>query len=1131
MKMFILLAGKKQRGLLLCLALLIQLCNASEGYAQMQKITLHEKETKLSLIMEKIEVQTGLNFFFSEKEINTSKVVSIQVTNSSLSVALNKLFELTGISWAISNKQILLFNKSLTPAPLTESDKSLEGIVVDQQGEPMIGVSIQAKGTLNGAITDIDGHFAIHNVNEKSLLQFSFIGFISQNITVGAKTFLKVKMEEDTQNLEEVIVVGYGVQRKINVTGSVVQISSRDLLKASMTDVSNMLAGKLPGLMTTQTSGQPGYEQSSLTIRGAGTFNDSSPLLLVDGVSRSFNTIDPNDIESVTLLKDAASAAVYGVRAAHGVILVKTKRGSVNGRPSIRYSGSYTFSTNTRFPKFLNGPDYARWHNKARELDNNEGYFSDTDIQKMEEGDPDGLLGNTNWLDRLFKNFGVTQQHNLSMSGGSEKIQYFVSGGYMNQGGILPNTGFKRYNVRSNLDVEITKELKLSVDLTGRKENRYNSGFQIAPNNGYNPITQAIRALPIIPSEYNGFPTATGEGTRTWSPLAAINNSGFTQNNRTIFESSATLEYRIPFIKGLTAKMSFSFDEAYTDIKTFLTKYDVSKFNPINKTYATTVVDGISTTSLGQSSSSAQLLMSRPSIEYSGTFGKHAVSALILYEYKETRGRSFQASRQNYMLTALPELTFASNDTPNSIQGSSNQTKIAGYVGRLNYVFDKKYLAEFSFRYDGSYKFHKDYRWGFFPSLSAGWVISEEDFLKEALPQINKLKIRASLGELGRDNIEEFLYKRAFALTPAPSYAFGTNPIPAYSLFATNSVPSYNLSWEKTRMVNVGLELTAWNGLLSIDLDAFYKYTYDILEESKGLYPPSLASNFPKIKNSGAVSVKGFELVLGHTNKVGEVNYNLNANLTWARNKLLSRTLNANMPSWKNTIGLPLGGIYGFHAVGLYQTEEQLRNRPTGPGGIQRLGDLMYEDINGDGKIDEDDQIRIANSHTPEMFFSLIANASWKGIDINLQFQGAAVSDVITSGRYPSGTMDQTEFARAFYAGGNSPYYLVEGSWTPENTNARYPRLGQENNTNNSWTSDWWAVNSSYLRLKNAQIGYTVPQRLISKLRVQNLRVYAAGTNLFTIDQLNYMDPEMPSNNNGYYPQQRTYSIGIELTF
>jgi len=325
--------------------------------------------------------------------------------------------------------------------------------------------------------------------------------------------------------------------------------------------------------------------------------------------------------------------------------------------------------------------------------------------------------------------------------------------------------------------------------------------------------------------------------------------------------------------------------------------------------------------------------------------------------------------------------------------------------------------------------------------------------------------------------------------------------------------------------------MQGWNGLLNLEIDAFYKYTYDILQGTGGLYPPSISNNYRTIENSGSVSAKGFELIVGHNNTIGDFIYGINGNVSWARNKILKKTQPDNTPSWKNVIGKPIGGIYGFHALGLYQTEEQQINRPTGPGGVQRLGDLMYEDYNGDGKIDWYDQTRIARSAIPEMFFGATVNVQWKNFDLYAHFQGAALCDVIISGLYPDGTMDQTEFARAFYGGGNAPYYLVENSWTPENTNAKYPRLGELWNGNNGWTSDWWVINGSYLRLKQASLGYSIPKNIVSKIHAENLRIYISGTNLLTFDNLKYLDPEMPNNNNGYYPQQKTYSLGINLTF
>ncbi len=1112
--------------LLICLSIL---SSFGAGYSQNSDLNLKLKNMSLKAVLAEIENRTDYSFLYKADMINDDQLVDVDVSNASVSEILDILAPKAGFSYKIMDHSIIVLT-SVAERPNQTQQIRVTGKVTDSSGNPLPGVSVMIKNTTQGAITDTDGNYFLSTIPPDATLIFSFVGMRTQEIAVVGQTSINVAMQEETVGIEEVVAVGYGTQKKINITGSVAQVSSQELLKAPMTSVTNMLTGKLPGLITTQTSGQPGADQASMVIRGLGTFNDASPLLLVDGVERNFNAIDPNDVESVTILKDAAASAVYGVRAAHGVILVKTKRGSSKGRAQVKYSSSYTFSVNTRFPKFLDGVDYARWHNKARELDGNEGYFSEEEIDKIAHGDPEGKLANTDWLGLLFKDFGGTQQHNLSVLGGDEKVQYFTSGGFMDQEGILPNTDFKRYNLRSNIDMEATKELKLSIDIAGRVEKQDYPGFAIVPNGGFNPITQAIRTYPILPVEYNDLPTAGGGGGSTYSPLAAANKSGFNQNDRSVFESAATLEYQVPFVKGLNLKMFFSFDKDYTEKKNFLTTYNLALYNRATGTYTTVKANGTGTNSLFQSSSSGQALMSRPTVEYARKFGRHEVSGLFLYEYRQTKGKNLQAQRRNFPLTDIPELPFALEDSPNSISGGSTETRSAGYVGRLDYIYDSKYLAEFSCRYDGSYKFHKDYRWGFFPSVSVGWILSEENFFRAAFPQVDKFKIRASYGELGRDNIDAFLYTRFFSLTTEPAYAFGTTPSPTSVLYTTNSVPSYDLTWEKTRTVNLGLEFAGWKGLLSADLDLFYKYTYDILQEVSGLYPPSIADNYASIKNSGSVDVRGFELVLEHRNTIGAFSYGLNGNFTWARNKVLSRTQNENIPSWQNLIGKPIGGVYGLHALGLYQTEEQLINRPTGPGGVQRLGDLMYEDVNGDGKIDWSDMVRIANSHTPEIMFSFSINAGWKGFDLSAQFQGAAACDVIISGVYPNGTMDQTEFARAFYSG-NSPYYLVEGSWTPENTNAKYPRLGEVWNGNNGWASDWWVVNGAYLRLKNTQIGYTLPKKWMNKIHTQNLRIYVAGTNLFTIDQLDYLDPEMPSNNNGYYPQQKTYSLGLDLTF
>ncbi len=1104
-----------------------------------QRLTFSYKNASLDQVLNHIKKSTGYDFLYNSNLLYNKQKISVNVKDADLTTALKRCLDPYQLTFEIQDKTVLIRpavqgNASTAPTSIARSSavaqSTVQGRIVDPEGNAIENVTVRVKGTDTQTKTDAQGRFQISiPAGTSPILEISSLGFNTVERSVNSGT-LNLTLEPSTDSIDEVVVVGYGSQKKIHVTGSVAQISQEELTRAPMTNLSNMLTGKLPGLVSRQSSGLPGSDQANMVIRGYGTFNDSSPLLLVDGVERSFNNIDPSDVESVTILKDAAAAAVYGVKAAHGVILVKTKRGSANDDVTIRYNNNFGFSNNTRFPEFLNGVDYAKWHNRARELDGLNGLYSDADIQKIQNGDPDGKLANTDWLGLLFKDYGLNKQHNISAFGGNQKTQYFISAGLMDQNGIVPNATFKRYNLRSNVDVNIKDQVKLALNVAGRKEDMDHPGFAIGPNVGYNPITQAIRALPIIPETYNGLPAATGSGASTWNPIPAANASGFNKNDRYVFESSMNLSYAIPAVDGLQVSIFGNYDHNFTENRNFLQSYYVNKYNPANGTYARVRADGTSElSSLFQGSSNGSLMTVRPTLQYDKTIDKHSFGALFLYEYRVTNGSSFQASRRDFLINDIPELTFAQEDVANSIRGSSNKTKIAGYVGRFNYAYTDKYLAEFAFRYDGSYKFHSDSRWGFFPSLSLGWVVSKEDFFKSDV--VNSLKLRASAGELGKDNLSEFLYKSFFAFTTEPVYAFGNDPLGTYALYATNSVPSFDLTWEKTRVINAGAEASLFQGKLNAELDVFYKYTYDILQGIAGVYPPSISNNYRTLENSGEVSARGFELALTHNHQINDFRYSIKGNVSWARNKVLKRTQSENVPSWQNIIGQPIGGIYGFNATGLYQTQEQIDNRPTGPGGVQRLGDLMYEDYNGDGKIDTYDQVRIARSATPELMFALSPDFSWKNLHFGFQLQGAALNSVVISGIYPNGVMDQTEFARAFYGEGNAPYYLVENSWTPENTNAQFPRLGEAWNGNNGWTSSWWVYNGAFLRLRQAYLGYSLPKNVIEKLRFKDVRLTVSGTNLLTFDYLKYMDPEMPNNNNGYYPQQRTFSFGIDLSF
>lgn len=1010
-----------------------------------------------------------------------------------------------------------------------QAQVEITGTVADEKGETLIGVAVVEKGTGNGSIADVSGSFRISVSDANATLVFSYLGYVRLEVPINGRKNLNITLVEDNQILDEVIVVGYGVQKRIHLTGSVSQVNSKELLKAPMSNLSNVLTGKLPGLTSVQSSGIPGGDQSNLYVRGTSTFRDASPLILVDGVERMLNTVNPNDVESVTILKDAASAAVYGVRAANGVILITTKKGK-EGKSTISYDGSVTFSLNTRFPEFLDGPDYIRWYDRARELDGMTRMF-DADIQSkvINNYDPDGIFANTDWFDLLFKDYGLTQQHNVSMSGGSKDINYYTSVGYMGQDGIIDNVNYERYNVRSNIDGKVTDNLSFSLNLSGFYEKRDWPGISLGAGSYLNPISQAMFAAPIVSSVYtDGTPMGwLSEEGLAMNGKASVDNGGFQKRLRRQFEGQGRLEYAVPHIKGLKAAVNLAYYTSYTEDNNYLAAYDMMGVNPVSLTVSSTIAAGTSNGGFNKSASAGDGFTIRPSIQYNRTFAKHEMGALFLYERNIGTGSTMTGRKSGYYADSPIDISQGAVAAEIPITGSHSKSTTIGYVGRMNYAFDNKYLAEFAFRVDGSYKFRQEDRWGFFPTVSLGWNLSEESFFKDMFPKINLFKIRASAGELGNDDINAFLYKTTYEITSNYNYIFGSQPY--YGYYTSNSIPSY-VSWSKTRSYNIGLETNIWNGLLGVELDCFYKETRDILESVSSSYPPSLGGNFASIANTGKVDNRGIEIVLKHKNRIGSVNYDVVGNFAWSRNKVLSRQQSSGTPYARNAIGKPIGEVYGFRAIGLFQTQEQLDNRPTGPGGTQSLGDLMYDDVNGDGQITKDDFVKIADSSTPEINFSLTTNFSYHNFDISALWQGAAICDILLS-HTSNSVFDNTMYTRPFYGGGNAPYYLVENAWTPENTNAKYPRLSTKWNGNNGWPSSWWVKDGSYLRLKNAQFGYTLPKSILTLLGIAKCRMYVAGTNLLTFSSFKYVDPEMVNVNNGYYPQQKTYSVGVNVTF
>lgn len=1024
----------------------------------------------------------------------------------------------------------------------TYAQNIVRGTVKDSKGESLIGVNVMVKGTRQGTVTDGNGDFQLTVNDAKAIVEFSYVGFKTQEVPLNGRSFLNIQLREDTELLEEVVVVGYGTQKKMHVTGSVAQVDAKDIISAPSGNLTNALVGKLPGLVATQKSGQPGSDGSSLLIRGVSTLGDAAPMIIVDDVQRSFTNLDPNEIESITILKDASSAAVYGMQGAGGVILVKTKRGSLQ-KPQITYTGKISYNQNTNYPKFLNGPDFIKYYNKALEMDGKEPLFTEAVYDKVLHGDPEGKYANTDWFDALMKDGASATHHNISVNGGNETAKYFISLGYFDQGGIVDKFAFKRYNLRSNIDVNLSNGFQLGIDLGARQENRKAGYYSVTNQAWNNPINLAQRMMPITPTKYGGLPVAANiDESAKFNPMAFNNQTGYSNSIMNVLISSLTLSWDVPFVKGLNVKLKTSYDKDYTTAKSWREQFLMNSYNAKTEEYE--IVESNhgdpKEPVLRNASAQGQRLTVQPSVSYNQTFDKHTISALLLYEQSSYKSENLGATVQGFDLTTLHEINFGKDilngKKGDAISGGSYKFNRAGYVGRVNYSYADKYLAELVARYDGSVRFPSENRWGFFPAASFGWRLSEEPFFAAFKNKIENFKLRVSTGLLGNDRIGDFQYLNLMNPNPPTLYIGDKEYISIYTAGNVNR----DITWEKTATYNVGFDFMLSRGIFGMELDCFYKLTNDILIPSSGTYPWSLGGNHPSTINGGKVSNKGFEVVLTHQNKVGDVHYNVRGNLSWSRNKVLRMNESPNVPDYQKRTGRKMGEKMGFITEGLYQSDEAITNSAT-LGHLSkdqiRPGDIRYRDLNKDGKIDKaQDYTFIGDGNLPELFYGLNIGASWKNFDASLFFQGAAITDVFLSGVYGNGHVDATIYTRPFHGNGNSPYFLIENSWTPEKPNAEFTRLttiAAEKGNCNGWASDWWIRDGSYLRLKNAQLAYTLKNEFIHNIGIDHIRFMLTGGNLITWSKLTkyHIDPETPEITNGYYPQQRTYEFGINLTF
>ena len=1030
---------------------------------------------------------------------------------------------------------------------LAYAQKSVKGVITDSNGEPLTGVTVIVKGTNRGVSTDIDGNFNIL-ANNGDVLKISYVGMQNVEVKVGAKANYNIKMRESDKTLDEVVVVGYGKQKKSSLTSAVSAIKGDELLTTPSTNITSVLGGRLPGISSVQTSGEPGLDDASLRIRGS----IYTVHYIVDGVPRDINDIDPNDIASVSVLKDASAAAVYGLQSGGGVVIVTTKQGRV-GKPQITYTGSIGASVNANFPKFMNGPQFAYYYNMGDMMDqlangtitDRSQYspkFTQENIAAMTNGDPTDGWDNVDYIGKVFGT-GINTRHNVTVSGGNETSKYFASIGYLDQKGNIDSFSYRRYTARMNLDSKINKYWTFNMGLSGEVGNRHTPGFASGGSDngdsesGFLSIAhQAIVMHPYLPETMDGLYTATPIRNTglPHSPLAAIYQSGYQKTNGHSIQSNLSLQFDFPWVKGLSAKVTGSYDYSTSHNKNMNIPYYVQMINLGTMTYSKTIDPrGNTDIRMGEGTAESKQLLGQYQLNYINSFNKNNIDVLALCEVNDSKYSTLAAYAKGLSVTDLDGLSFGQADGNPSSYNTHSRT--VGYVFRVKYDYDQTYLAEVSGRYDGSYLFNGNVsgkRWVLFPSGSVAWRITKEPFMQD-LTFLNDMKIRASVGVVGNSGVDAYHYLDTYGYSGLQNIG-GTLQNAIYSTVIGNP----NLTWEKVISYNAGFDFTMWHGLLGADFDVFYNYTKDILTGMGADYPPSMGGYYTTTANYNKVDAKGFDLSLTHRNKFMlagiPFNYSITGNISYAKNRYLRYPDSPNTSNgWKRT-GTSVYAIECWIADGLYKSEEEITNSAW-VGTRPNIGDIKYRDLDGDGVITWQDRTYVGKDNRPLWTYGFNLQGEWNGIDFNAQFTGGLNFDVSMTGTYYNGYDDNTIWTQTFKENANSPLWLVEKAYSIDNPNGTYPRITVGNLTHggdNGLASTFWLKKGDYLRMKSLQIGYTFPARWMKVAGIDKLRVFVEGSNLFTIDSLpEGIDPESPEVNNGYYPQQKTFMGGLTLSF
>lgn len=989
-----------------------------------------------------------------------------------------------------------------------------KGLVKDATGESVIGASVVVKGTTNGTITDFDGNFSLDGIKKGDVIVISYVGYQTQEIKWNGSP-LNVILKEDSKTLSEVVVVGYGTQKKANLSGSVAMVDSKELENRPIQNVSSGLQGLMPGVAITGTNGAPGQDAGKIRVRGIGTLNEAGPYILVDGIETgTLSAVDPNDIESISVLKDAASAAIYGSKAANGVVLITTKRGKT-GQTKISYSGYLSFQNATNMIERMGSYEYASLLNQALEAEGMSKRFNDTELQKLKDGN-DPLYPDTDWYDLAYKT-GVQHRHNVNINGGSENVKYMASLGYLNQTGILPNAGREQFNARTNLDMKINKRLSARMNLSFIKNDYSDASSAYYGGSSDQIIRQLNLIAPWIVARYDDGTWGTiSDG----SPIAWLDSGMKVNRDNYNFSGMAAVDYEI--FDGLKLTLQGAYVNNLQNYNYFqkYIKYNENKESDPSQLderfykWDRTNYDAL--------------------LNYNKNFGKHNIKGLLGWHTEKYNYKYQKAVRKKFPNNELTDMN-AGDASTQSNEGYTAELAMISWFARINYDFAGKYLLEANIRADASSRFAEGHRWGYFPSFSGAWRISEEAFMESAKDSwLSGLKIRASWGQLGNQDAlsgsNNDYYPALNTYNLDSKYAFGGS---LNSGYYQRKYRLETISWEKASTWGVGVDFTLFNKLNG-SLDYYNRKTTGIIMDVT--VPKEFALDAYK-DNVGSMRNSGIEINLSYNTKIGQVDFGIAGNFSYNKNEILdlgggdpNKYLDATDGySQRNKVGEAMNSYYIYRADGFFNSQEEADaytakyGNPFGK--TFKAGDLRYVDTNKDGKLTADDR-EYCGSSDPKIIYGFNINAGWKGIDLSLMFNGAAGVKRLFDGYEVYGN---------FSGDAAHPATIWRDAWTPDNHDASMPRIFYDTNSassSRSVQSDFWLQDTSYLRLKNLQLGYTLPKGWLNSVGVENIRIYYSVENLLTFDKMKInIDPESTSQRLSSYPLLRTHAFGVNVTF